>query len=1042
MIIKSLKIDSFGKLKFNKQIDLVHGLNLIYGPNEAGKSTVQNFVKTMLFGMQSKRGRSRDTHEREMLIPWDSDNAAGHIVIQTDNGKNYRIQRTFSRNSYKADTLDIFDERTGNPAKICTEPGMEFMGISRETFENTLFVRQLMCSNINDDNKHIYSRIINLRQTGNENIQAGKARNILSDKIAELEGRKRNVSIDFIRKQINEKIDELEQLYSVHGKMLDNEKQLSNYKLHMKLIENNLRLLEKKRKNAEYWRKRRIYETVSTYIAEKVDAQTKVSDLNKYEKFAEADFEKFNSLKTERDSLYKLTQDKYSELQMLEQSIEQLKKHRKDWNITEEQIEQLREIKPEYKNLLDQYNEYSKKLIGLKHKLSEVKQAMPEFDGVDQPDENIDNVIKVKIDEIDLIEKQIEDSSNNIDRYQQFNSEIVEKQQYIQSLSDKLGYDVLPDVSCEDFEREEVISREIAESGNNEWLIRKTIQKENFEKQKSDIEKHIKMPKYLIIPALVAFGTGSMGAALYMPLISLCFVGVGIYIYGLFMIHNKQNTINVLIDNIAKIEKEINDTDEKNKSSREWRAEFYKKLCVDNREQYLKVKKEIETYVFEKNKLEPVIKELRNDIMLIDIDKENNILNELTKKKQELSDFINNIYAKFKCDNFYTFSRNLRKFAEYAANYEMLEQAYNNMLATIEDYNSKIEHLRNKVKQIIKDSDINDDNNVITVIDELIRQFDKDRSAVSLLSINEDRYLDVATKSEATQKQIEQLNKQISDILSSLNVDSEQDFIEGIEKYNEYYLYSKRIEQLEQLISSTIGEYDIYELEKECNSCICDYSEDSVEKIDELIKLEREALHDVKENVIRLDTLVNNVGDMEKISLLQEEISSLEARKNSMQRRLEMLKIAKCILDESLDEMVNDFGVTLNSETQRIISRLTDGRYNEVKINENDFSIKAYEPDAAKFVNANLLSNGTIDQLYFAMRLATANMIEDNVKLPVILDDAFIQYDDKRLRKTLEFLLEYSKTRQVMLFTCQKRENNILAELKGKYNYFDLSHIA
>ena len=138
---------------------------------------------------------------------------------------------------------------------------------------------------------------------------------------------------------------------------------------------------------------------------------------------------------------------------------------------------------------------------------------------------------------------------------------------------------------------------------------------------------------------------------------------------------------------------------------------------------------------------------------------------------------------------------------------------------------------------------------------------------------------------------------------------------------------------------------------------------------------------------------------------------------------------------------MTNVGTTLNEKAEKIIKRLTGERYSEVKINESDLAIKAYEPNAGKFINVGLLSNGTIDQMYFAMRLAIADMVEGDARLPVILDDAFTQYDDDRLNNTIKFLLEHSKLRQVILFTCREREMEIVKNLGAlkRVNYYDLS---
>ena len=67
-------------------------------------------------------------------------------------------------------------------------------------------------------------------------------------------------------------------------------------------------------------------------------------------------------------------------------------------------------------------------------------------------------------------------------------------------------------------------------------------------------------------------------------------------------------------------------------------------------------------------------------------------------------------------------------------------------------------------------------------------------------------------------------------------------------------------------------------------------------------------------------------------------------------------------------------------------------------------------------------SDGTVDQLYLALRLAVAEELTPHA--PLVLDDALVRFDDQRLAAALEVLGEISQTRQILLFTCQSREKN------------------
>jgi uncharacterized protein YhaN len=107
------------------------------------------------------------------------------------------------------------------------------------------------------------------------------------------------------------------------------------------------------------------------------------------------------------------------------------------------------------------------------------------------------------------------------------------------------------------------------------------------------------------------------------------------------------------------------------------------------------------------------------------------------------------------------------------------------------------------------------------------------------------------------------------------------------------------------------------------------------------------------------------------------------------------------------------------------MAQLTGGRYDRVYLG-SDFTMTTGAQEEINLHDALSRSDGTLDQLYFALRLAVAQ--ELSPKAPLILDDAFVRFDDERTRQALNLLKEESKDRQVLIFTCQIRESRLHAE--------------
>ncbi len=141
MKIKSVDIASFGKFK-NYKIDFSDGFNVIYGQNEAGKSTVMSFIKMMFYG-NGGRVSDLDKNLRKKYMPWDSSLMAGSIEF-SHRGKNYRLMREFKgSNSTDKITLINIDIDTEVSVSGKGDIGSSVFGLSEAAFEKSVFISTL-----------------------------------------------------------------------------------------------------------------------------------------------------------------------------------------------------------------------------------------------------------------------------------------------------------------------------------------------------------------------------------------------------------------------------------------------------------------------------------------------------------------------------------------------------------------------------------------------------------------------------------------------------------------------------------------------------------------------------------------------------------------------------------------------------------------------------------------------------------------------------------------------------------------------------------
>jgi len=139
-------------------------------------------------------------------------------------------------------------------------------------------------------------------------------------------------------------------------------------------------------------------------------------------------------------------------------------------------------------------------------------------------------------------------------------------------------------------------------------------------------------------------------------------------------------------------------------------------------------------------------------------------------------------------------------------------------------------------------------------------------------------------------------------------------------------------------------------------------------------------------------------------------------------------------LKESFNEIRREVGPEINRRILDNFKKLSLNKYEDVKLGDN---YEMLVRDKDNLFKGNYLSNGAYDQLYLSLRLAFIDMLFSHEECPIILDDAFIQYDDTRRKKAIELI--YNKIKgQGIIFTCQQKEKEILDEICCKYNLISL----
>ncbi|HHW18556.1 MAG TPA: AAA family ATPase [Firmicutes bacterium] len=280
-------------------------------------------------------------------------------------------------------------------------------------------------------------------------------------------------------------------------------------------------------------------------------------------------------------------------------------------------------------------------------------------------------------------------------------------------------------------------------------------------------------------------------------------------------------------------------------------------------------------------------------------------------------------------------------------------------------------------------------------------------------------------------------------LFAEAGVRDENELAEKLSAHKRYEEISRELSELEARLGSLLSGRDLDDIQAEIERISPEIDGQALAGV--LDSGYRDAVVSEKDYESRrdsLDRLKARIGDIKaKILSLENAISlrSAEGRSSaeieeelSRQREIERelsedrdaLELAASTLETLSKNIRREFAPALNRRVGEILSTITRGKYVDVRVSP-DLEMSVIHPDTQKQTHIALLSGGTVDQCYFALRVAVAEIITKKTEFPFFLDDPFVQYDDKRLEGVLEILSALSSRHQILLFSCHGREERL-----------------
>lgn len=279
----------------------------------------------------------------------------------------------------------------------------------------------------------------------------------------------------------------------------------------------------------------------------------------------------------------------------------------------------------------------------------------------------------------------------------------------------------------------------------------------------------------------------------------------------------------------------------------------------------------------------------------------------------------------------------------------------------------------------------------------------------------QDKLLTLKTRCHEFDDKIAALNEQLSEIeLKFLNLGM-GNLDEGIAIFERDQSIGKRISIFEEELLSDIALYDSFKHYENPELINERYIEELEELREELEETRQKAVSEKSASEAEIEAIKAAV----KFDELDSEHQMLTAEREALTARRDQLMIMMEVLKYADDKFRRENQPDILNRVSQLMAEMTLGKYQKVLISES-FDLQFLVDDEVMPIS-KAFSKGTLNQLFLAFRLAVIEMINrDKPPLPIVLDEAFVNWDDRRLAATYKVLEDFATRHQLFILTCHE----------------------
>jgi len=1030
MRIRKLAIDGYGRF-VNKTVELEPGFHVLMGPNEQGKSTLRCFISDMLYGQKRSVNIRAFDDANELRCPWSNpETYGGRLVYALDDGRQIEVYRNFDKNN---ESLHVFDltnateitnqfETLKNRERLFAQA---HLGISKEVFLNTATIGHSSLEGLGDADAldQIREKLLTLADTGEENTSADAVLKRLETRITSIgQPMARTKPLPSSRTRLAELNAEYERAVKLQEELRQDEarrqetlKEVAALRRELAAVDRALRTIERAER-AERLRQ-------ADLLTERIDEATRrLFELREAEDFPlhlRPDFQRAEMMcSTAKQQLEKLRQEHERRKEEIGAEIARLAAGAAA-EISEEYDARLAAIEEKARGLRGRQEEVQSALAGAEQRLEEAEkefEALPDF-------------TRLADDPVAWL-SQLAASFRIAQRHR---DETAERLREYQTKVDRQKASIAePEALFADFPDFENAARE--------YELRLRVREEQLAQMENALEmlqasadEHVDQAPDLGRLAIVC---GALVAAL--SVVGYLMENQGIYIAAGFAVlaslyfASKYFTVKAqagkalkqLKDTEARIV-ELRDSDDEHCASMERMMVAAKCQTIRELEAkydcYRKARMELDATLEAGAEIEARAKESsqRLDQMFAHYRTKFAEAGQQVASEYEIEEAANKAVGRYQ-----SFRDAKRRIAENREQAERHRAALEKVRAEIEACRREDVETGLEVRQMMRDAGYPEENKHDSALAAL-RSFrircaqarEKRRGLQQTLDESAKRVAEEETELEAAEKRI-------ADLLAGAGLENAQEWHERARQAEEYRELRSKIEALNDQLKAVLRGQELRDLrqavladgpagETPSNSAeqLQNRREELVEEIEARVRDEH-ALH---------LAITHRSGSARSISEIEEEKAVVEAQIRDLSLELEAASYAMALIEEIARDKHSRIAPRLTSRASDYLGDITGGTYRDLLVSrEMRVSVRIPQTQRMNEEPERVLSKGTVDQVFFALRLAMVQCIgEAGETIPMLLDDPFPNYDDTRLERAMGLLAKIAQTNQVLLFTCR-----------------------